>query len=86
MIDGLLYHDPFMVLADFASYAECQTQVNQAYEDREHWMHMSILNTARTGKFSSDRSIREYAETIWRTTATPVPLLTPDEVSFGVLQ
>ena len=86
LIDGLLYHDPFMVLADFASYADCQLQVNQAYRDRDHWVHMSIMNAARTGKFSSDRTIAEYSETIWRTTATAVPLVTPDEVSFRVLQ
>ncbi|RYU59041.1 glycogen/starch/alpha-glucan phosphorylase [Methylolobus aquaticus] len=86
LVDGLLYHDPFMVLADFASYADCQMQVNQAYRDRDHWVHMSIMNAARTGKFSSDRTIAEYAETIWRTGATKVPLVTPDEVNFRVLQ
>ncbi|MBM4200376.1 MAG: glycogen/starch/alpha-glucan phosphorylase [Gammaproteobacteria bacterium] len=86
LVDGLLYHDPFMVLADFASYAECQLQVNQAYKDHDHWAHMSILNAARTGKFSSDRTIAEYADTIWRTHATAVPLVMPDAVSFGFQQ
>ena len=86
LVDGLLYHDPFMVLADFASYADCQMQVNQAYKDREHWVHMSIMNAARSGKFSSDRTIREYAETIWRAGATAVPLVPPHGLSDGFLQ
>lgn len=65
VINSLLMHDPYMVLKDFQSYADCQQQVAKAYCDRDHWTKMSILNVARMGKFSSDRSIKEYCENIW---------------------
>jgi len=65
IIDSLLEHDPYLVLHDFQSYVECQQKVSDAYNDKEHWIKMSILNVARMGKFSSDRSIREYCEKIW---------------------
>lgn len=66
LVNSLLNHDPFMVLADFQSYVECQEQVSLAYRDPERWTKMSILTVARMGKFSSDRAIREYCEEIWR--------------------
>jgi len=67
LLDRLLHEgDPFMVLADFASYLRCQERVDQTYRDERRWTRMSILNTANTGKFSSDRTIREYCEEIWR--------------------
>lgn len=72
LVDNLLLHDPYMLLADFQSYVDCQHRVDQAYHDREHWARMSILNTARSGKFSSDRTIREYCEEIWK--VKPVPI------------
>jgi len=65
MIDSLLGEDQYLVLKDFQSYIDCQQKVSQAYIDKEHWTKMSILNVARMGKFSSDRSIREYCEKIW---------------------
>lgn len=66
LVDNLRYHDPFLVLADFASYVECQERVSAAWQDGEAWTKMSILNSARSGKFSSDRAIAEYCEDIWQ--------------------
>jgi starch phosphorylase len=72
-IDSLLYHDPFLVLADYTSYVDCQDRVAEAYRQESHWTHMSILNVARMGKFSADRAIREYCRDIWN-----VPLSAPN--------
>jgi starch phosphorylase len=54
-----------MLLADFRAYVDCQERVSQAYADQERWTKMSILNVARIGYFSSDRTIREYCRDIW---------------------
>ena len=74
-LHGSLLHggDPYMVLADFRSYSDCQARVDAAFRDRAGWARRAILNTARMGKFSSDRTIREYATDIWRLPAVPVP-------------
>ena len=85
LIDGLLYHDPYMLLADFSSYLECQGRVAAAYADVDRWTRMSILNTARSGKFSSDRTIREYCSEIWRAHAVPIHLLTHADVRAGLM-
>ncbi len=74
LTDSLLYDDPFLLLADFGSYLECQERVSEAYRDREAWTRMSILNSARMGKFSSDRSIREYCQHIWKVEPVKVEL------------
>jgi len=82
LLDSLLYHDPFYVCADFASYCACQQQVSNAFQDEERWTRMSILNTARMGWFSSDRSIREYCDDIWRLSSVPVSLNGSDGLGF----
>ncbi len=58
--------DPYLLLADFRSYCDAQARVDAAYRDPKRWAKMAILNTARMGKFSSDRTIREYAKDIWK--------------------
>ncbi len=66
IVDSLLHHDEYMLCADFASYLECQQAAMEAFADRERWTTMSILNAARSGFFSSDRTIAEYNRDIWR--------------------
>jgi starch phosphorylase len=84
LINNLLHHDPYMVLADYRAYAECQQRVDAAFGDTERWTRMSILNTARSGKFSSDRTIREYCVEIWHSKSVPVQLTTQSEDHAGL--
>nr|WP_206686594.1 MULTISPECIES: glycogen/starch/alpha-glucan phosphorylase [Microbacterium] len=70
IVSNLLYDDRFMVLADYSSYLQAQERVDAAYADTESWTRSAILNVARTGYFSSDRSMRDYLDRIWR--AEPV--------------
>lgn len=72
LVDALLLHDHFMLLADYQSYIECQDSVAQVYRDADIWTRKSILNVARIGYFSSDRSIREYSERIWKVQPEPI--------------
>ena len=65
LVSNLTDHDYFLVLADYADYIRCQQDVSAAWQDTDRWTRMSILNSARSGKFSSDRSIAEYCEEIW---------------------
>ncbi len=74
LIDGLLYQDPYLVLADFQAYSDCQDRVSEVFSDPDRWTRMSILNTARSGKFSSDRTIREYCDDIWHVKPVPIHL------------
>jgi starch phosphorylase len=72
LVDALLYHDDYLLFADYQSYVECQDAAARAYADPERWARMSILNVARAGRFSSDRAIREYCEEIWNVQAVKI--------------
>ena len=72
LVNDLLNEDRYMLLADYASYVDCQTEVNNQYGNVPGWTRMSILNAARSGHFSSDRAIREYQEGIWKVKAVKV--------------
>ncbi|MGA7745043.1 MAG: glycogen/starch/alpha-glucan phosphorylase [Polyangia bacterium] len=74
IVRSLLERDPFLLCADFQPYLDCQTRVGQVYRKKQTWTRMSILNTARIGKFSSDRAIREYCESIWKVAPVKVSL------------
>ena len=71
LVEQLLNHDVYLVLADYQAYIDCQDRIDAAYRDSECWTRLSIMNVARMGKFSSDRSIRDYCENIWLAPALP---------------
>jgi starch phosphorylase len=73
LVESLLTRDDYMLLADYQAYVECQQRVSDAYRDRAAWTRMSILNAARVGYFSSDRSIRDYCRDIWDVRPVEVP-------------
>lgn len=70
ILDSLTNEDPFLILADFEDYVRAQEEVSRRYQSPEEWTKSSILNTAKSGRFSSDRTIREYAREIWK---VPLP-------------
>jgi len=74
LVESLLYHDDYLLLADYQSYMDRQDQVGEIFRDQTRWTRMSILNVARMGKFSSDRAIREYCQEIWQVRPIPVEL------------
>jgi len=75
LLDSLVYHDPYLLFADYESYIHCQDQVAEAFRDQETWAKMSILNAARMGPFSSDRSIADYCHLIWGIQRAAAPLV-----------
>ncbi|WP_313064837.1 glycogen/starch/alpha-glucan phosphorylase [Paraburkholderia sp. LEh10] len=74
LVENLLHADPFLVLADYADYVACQQRVSAAWLDTARWTRMSVLNTAYSGKFSSDRAINEYCERIWKISPVRIAL------------
>ncbi|MBE9156620.1 glycogen/starch/alpha-glucan phosphorylase [Nodosilinea sp. LEGE 06152] len=84
LTDNLLYSDPYLLLADYQAYIDAQDQVGIAYQNQENWSRMSILNALRMGKFSSDRSIRDYCNDIWNVSPVPVELLEYDQAQAGL--
>ncbi|MGK7908432.1 MAG: glycogen/starch/alpha-glucan phosphorylase [Synechococcus sp.] len=85
IVDSLLFRDPFLLLPDYQSYIDCQERIDTAYRDLENWTQMSILNVARMSKFSSDRSIREYAEKIWHVRPVPIQLQNYSKQNAGLI-
>ncbi|MBI4862631.1 MAG: glycogen/starch/alpha-glucan phosphorylase [Candidatus Riflebacteria bacterium] len=79
VVDSLMGEDPFMLMADYQSYVDCQDAVSRVWAEPDRWTRMSILNAARMGKFSSDRSIQEYCRDIWK--VQPVPFTIDPEAS-----
>lgn len=74
IVDSLLSRDEYMLLADFQAYTDCQERVAEVFRDQERWTRMSILNVARMGKFSADRTIADYCENIWKVEPMPISL------------
>ncbi|ASC70189.1 glycogen phosphorylase [Halomicronema hongdechloris C2206] len=74
LVDSLVYDDPYLLLADYSAYIDCQDTVGQRFRETDTWTRMSILNSARMGYFSSDRAIREYCQDIWHVTPISVQL------------
>ncbi len=84
LVDSLLRQDQYMLLADYQSYLDCQERVSQAYRNPDNWTRMSILNTARMGKFSSDRAIQEYCQDIWQVDPVEVELAAYIQATAGL--
>ena len=74
LIDILLNHDTYMHMADFQLYFDCQQKVAEEFRNRDAWAVKSIINVANMGKFSTDRTIKEYADEIWKVEKTPIEL------------
>ncbi|MEM9448735.1 MAG: glycogen/starch/alpha-glucan phosphorylase [Cyanobacteria bacterium P01_E01_bin.6] len=81
LLDSLMHHDTYLLFADYPSYVETQDQVSQVYQNYEKWVRMSIINSSRMGKFSSDRSIQDYCDDIWK--INPVSIDLTDQCPTG---
>ncbi len=79
IVEALLDGDEYLVLADYRAYLDCQDEVSRAYGDPERWAAISILNVARSGKFSSDRAIREYCQDIWHVSPMQIDHSLPEK-------
>jgi len=85
IVDSLLYDDQYMLFADYQSYIDCQDEVSETFRDKKKWTKLSIINTCRMGKFSSDRSITDYSKKIWDVKPFPVKLKWQTLPKDGVL-
>ena len=85
IVNSLLYNDQYMLFADYQDYIDCQERVGKVFQNKKEWTRMSILNTARMGKFSSDRSIADYSKKIWDVQPFPVELKWQKLPEDGVL-
>jgi starch phosphorylase len=77
LVENLTQQDPFLVMADYAAYVACHDYIDGVWRDPDDWTRRAILNTAGSGKFSSDRAIREYCENIWRVAPLPASRAAP---------
>ncbi len=84
LIDSLMYDDSYMLFADYQSYIDCQEKVSEVYRDRNKWTRMAILNAIRMGKFSSDRTISEYCDEIWKVEPVKVEFDNDGKASLGL--
>ncbi len=84
LLDKLLYQDPYLLLADYQAYLDCQQTVGEAYSRTDDWTRMAILNAIRMGMFSSDRSIRDYCDGIWKASPLPITLTEYTDGDFGL--
>jgi len=81
LLDSIVYHDHYLISVDWPSYLDAQKLVDKTYKNEEQWTRMSILSSAGMGKFSSDRSIKDYAENIWQIKPCPRPGPMPVDTS-----
>ncbi len=76
---SIIYHDPYMVLADFADYRQAQQRIEELWNDRKKWNRMSLMNISGAGRFAADRAINEYAANIWHTKPAVQPASKPEK-------